>query len=139
MNTNEVGVALVHEVCPICGKPMNEHIIINQKLGLKIAQKVNNFNGKAIGISENACDECSKYKDKGIFIIEIDAEKCHVIDNKLNSKNIYRTGRYVCLNKDIELFKECKDFIITTANKVHYVYMDNIVYSKLGLDKLKEL
>lgn len=26
MSENEIGVALVHEICPICGKPMNEQI-----------------------------------------------------------------------------------------------------------------
>lgn len=25
MSKNKIGFALVHEICPICGKPMNEH------------------------------------------------------------------------------------------------------------------
>lgn len=26
MSENKIGFALVHEICPICGKPMNEQI-----------------------------------------------------------------------------------------------------------------
>ena len=28
MSENKTGFALVHEICPICGKPMNEQILI---------------------------------------------------------------------------------------------------------------
>ena len=134
---DKIGIALVHEVCPICGRPMNEQILMNSKLSVKLAKELNEANGKAIGISKDAYDECSKYKNKGIFIIEIDAEKSHTIDNKVYPRQIYRTGRIACLNKDFELFKDAKDFIITTANGVQYLYMDEIAYAKLGLDKSK--
>lgn len=29
MSENKIGVALVHEICPICGKSMNEQILMN--------------------------------------------------------------------------------------------------------------
>lgn len=29
MSENKIGFALVHEICPICGKPMNEQILMN--------------------------------------------------------------------------------------------------------------
>lgn len=34
MSENKIGFALVHEICPICGKPMNEQI--NMKLMIDI-------------------------------------------------------------------------------------------------------
>lgn len=33
MSENKIGVALVHEICPICGKAMNEQILINTAIG----------------------------------------------------------------------------------------------------------
>lgn len=36
MSNSDIGVAFVHEVCPICGKPMNESIIMNRKIGFYV-------------------------------------------------------------------------------------------------------
>lgn len=37
MSENKIGVALVHEICPICGKSMNEQILMNSVLNKKYA------------------------------------------------------------------------------------------------------
>lgn len=50
MSDNKLGVAIVHEVCPICGKPMNESIVINKRLTVKEAKKVEDMNHKAIDL-----------------------------------------------------------------------------------------
>lgn len=52
MSENKIGVALVHEICPICGKPMNEQILMNTVLSKKYAKEIENVNGKAIGYSK---------------------------------------------------------------------------------------
>lgn len=38
MSENKIGIALVHEICPICGKPMNEQILMNSVLSKKYAK-----------------------------------------------------------------------------------------------------
>lgn len=62
MSNSGIGVAIVHEVCPICGKPMNESILMNSKIGPKYAKEVEEANGKAIGYSRDACNQCSLMK-----------------------------------------------------------------------------
>lgn len=36
MSENKRSIALVHEICPICGKPMNEQILMNKDIIKKI-------------------------------------------------------------------------------------------------------
>lgn len=60
MSENKIGVALVHEICPICGKSMNEQILMNSVLSKKYAKEIENVHGKAIGYSKTACEDCSK-------------------------------------------------------------------------------
>lgn len=64
MSENKIGFALVHEICPICGKPMNEQILMNSVLSKKYAKEIENVHGKAIGYSKTACEDCSKYKEE---------------------------------------------------------------------------
>lgn len=47
MSENKIGFALVHEICPICGKPMNEQILMNSVLSKKYAKEIENVHGKA--------------------------------------------------------------------------------------------
>lgn len=54
MSENKIGFALVHEICPICGKPMNEQILMNSVLSKKYAKEIENVHGKAIGYSKTA-------------------------------------------------------------------------------------
>lgn len=75
MSENKIGVALVHEICPICGKPMNEQILMNTVLSKKYAKEIENVHGKAIGYSKTACEDCSKYKDEAVMCIAIDEAK----------------------------------------------------------------
>nr|DAR28993.1 MAG TPA: hypothetical protein [Crassvirales sp.] len=128
MSDIKIGTALVHEVCPICGKPMNKSIIINQKLTAKEAKKVEDLNGKAIGISRNACEDCLKFKDTAVFCIAIDKEK-----SELN--NFYRTGRISGISKNFKLFTEHPESIITTENGVSYCFMSEEFGECIGIFK----
>lgn len=38
----------------------------------KNAKAIDEANGKAIGYSKDACEECCKHKDDGVYIIAID-------------------------------------------------------------------
>lgn len=50
MSENKIGFALVHEICPICGKPMNEQILMNSVLSKKYAKEIEMFMVKLLDI-----------------------------------------------------------------------------------------
>lgn len=126
-NEDIIGVALVHYACPICGREIDDDnaILINQKLTKKAAEEVNELDGKCVGFSNKACDECTSRKDDCIYVIEIDEEK-----SKPN--NLCRTGKYWGVIKDFPLFVDHPEFILETDNGVKYCYMDNKVTKKIG-------
>lgn len=125
MSNSGIGVAIVHEVCPICGKPMNESILMNRKIGPKRAKQVEEAHGKTIGYSENACKDCASYKNDCVYVIEIDVDKSE-------SNNPYRTGKYWGIVKDFAFFVDHPEYIITTKNGVSFCFMDKEVTHKLG-------
>lgn len=128
MSDNKLGVAIVHEICPICGKPMNESIVINKRLTVKEAKKVEDMNHKAIGFSQNACDECLKYKDTAVFCIAIDCKKS-------TPKEPYRTGQLVGIRKDFELFINKPEFVHKTKNGVSFCFIDEDAGKEIGMFK----
>ena len=86
MKEDIFGVALVHELCVICAKEMNEQIVVNQELSERNAKNIKSMHNKAIGYSEEPCDECKEHMTKGFVLIGY--------DNKLTTEknNPYRTG-----------------------------------------------
>ena len=54
MSEYNLTTAIVHELCPICGRPMNESIVMNRRLTKKPSKKIEELNGKAIGFSKDA-------------------------------------------------------------------------------------
>lgn len=128
MPKNNLAIGIVHEICPICGKPMNETIIMNSKLTPKYAKQVEEFNGKAIGYSANACEECAKYKDICTFCVSIDVKRSE-------PNNPYRTGQIIGLNKDYIMFVEHPEFVLTTNNEVSFCFMDEELGKQLNIFK----
>lgn len=128
MSNSGIGVAIVHEVCPICGKPMNESIFMNSKIGPKYAKEVEEANGKAIGYSRDACKECLKYKDDAVFCIAID-------EAKSKPNNPYRTGQLVGVRKDFQLFIDKPEFILKTKNGVSYCFVEENTGKQIGFFK----
>lgn len=64
MSENKIGFALVHEICPICGKPMNEQILMNSVItwnGGLFEHKDNVLTGRYFGI----CNIWNHETDKG--------------------------------------------------------------------------
>lgn len=119
MSENKIGFALVHEICPICGKPMNEQILMNSVLSKKYAKEIENVHGKAIGYSKTACEDYSKYKD----------------ETKSEPNNPYRTGQVVGIRKDFQLFVDKPEFIIKTNNGVSYCFVEENVGKQIGFFK----
>lgn len=128
MSENKTGVALVHEICPICGKAMNEQILINTAISKKCAKEIEEANGKAIGYSRTACKDCSKYKDEAVMCIAID-------ETKSEPNNPYRTGQIVGVRKDFQLFVDKSEFIIKTENGVPYCFVEENVGKQIGFFK----
>lgn len=128
MSENKIGVALVHEICPICGKPINEQILMNKILSKKYAKEIENLHGKAIGYSRTACEDCSKYKDEAVMCIAID-------ETKSEPNNLYRTGQIVGIRKDFQLFIDKSEFIIKTENGVSYYFVEENVGKQIGFFK----
>lgn len=120
--------ALVHEVCPICCKDMNEQIIMNAIGGKKKAKAIDDANGKAIGYSHDACEECCKHKDDGVYVIAIDPTRS-------DDDGIYCTGQIACVNKNFQLFKDKADYILKTDNGVSFMFMEEEAGKLIGIFK----
>lgn len=131
MNDNKLGVALVKELCPVCGKEMDGPIIMNKRLTKPQKQKVEEMNGKVIGFANHCCEECSKYKDKAVFFISIDESK----SNSDSLKNLYRTGKISGIKKEADIIKQCKDYIVTIEDGTQIVFIDESIGKKLGIFK----
>lgn len=128
MSENKIGVALVHEICPICGKSMNEQILINTVLSKKFVKEIEEFNNKAIGYSKTACEDCLKYKDEVVMCIAIN-------EVKSEPNNPYRTGQVVGIRKDFQLFVDKPEFIIKTDNGVSYCFIEENAGKQIGFFK----
>lgn len=128
-----IGVALVHYACPICGREIDDDsaILMNQKLTKKAAKEINELNGKCVGFSNKACNECASHKDECIYVIEINEEQS-------TSTSPYRTGKYWGVVKNWALFIDHPEFILETDNGVKYCFMTKELTHKFGFyDKAK--
>lgn len=126
MKDSVIGTAVVHEICPICGKTMNEQIVMNRHLSMKAAREVNELNGKAIGYSKNACEECTKYKDEVVYIIGVDPKRSE-------ENNPYRTGQIVGIKNTCDFILDNYKYINKTANGVCFMFMEENVGIKIGI------
>ncbi len=86
MKENVLDIALVKEACPLCAKTEDGPIIMNSILTTDRAKKVEELNGKVIGMMDKPCSECQELMKQGILLIG-------VIDSKSNDHvNPYRSG-----------------------------------------------
>lgn len=129
--SKDLSAGIVYELCPICGKSVNSSIIINKILRPKYAKQIEELNGKAIGFSKDACEECSKHKDKCIYVISIDSSKS---DSK-SLEGLYRTGQIVGIRKDFQLFVDHPEIIITTDNGVQFCFIEEEAGKQIGFFK----
>lgn len=128
MKEKELGIALIHEICIVCGKETNEQIIMNQILSPKNAKDVKSMHKKAIGYSNEPCDECSELMTKGFIFIEYDKR---LTPDKTNP---YRTG-----NLWVITFDAVKRMNMNEATiKNGFAMIDSDTAEKIGLHKHKE-
>lgn len=126
MSKDNFAVGMVNYICPICGKIVDNAIIMNERLTKKAAEEVRKANGKTVGYSENACEECASYKDECVYVIEIDAKKSE-------PNNPYRTGMYWGIRKDFALFVDHPEYVLKTKNGVQFCFMDKEFAYQIGL------
>ena len=131
MNNGNLGVALVKELCPVCGKEIDGPIILNSILIENEAKKVKDLHNKVIGFANHCCEECSKYKDKAVFFVSIDESK----SSKDSLENIYRTGKISGIKKEADIIKSFKDYIITIEDGTQLIFIDEEFGKKLGVFK----
>lgn len=127
--SEDVGVALAKELCPICAKEIEGPIVMGTVLSKKNAQKVNEMNGKVIGWSPKPCPECQKFIDDGIFfVIGIDIEK------STDEEGLYRSGHLVGLKSDCDFVKSLSE----KEKEHHAIYMDFREMIRCGMIDLEE-
>ena len=130
-NEPNIGVALVKELCPVCGKPMDGPIVMNKRLTKPQKKKVEDMNGKVIGFADYCCEECTKYKDNVVFFIGIDELK----SSPKSLEDMYRTGQISGVKKDAEVIDIVKDYIITWKDETKLIFMDEKVGKTIGVFK----
>ena len=126
MSKDNFAVGMVNYICPICGKVVDNAIIMNKRLIKKAAEEVRKADGKTVGYSENACKECASHKDECVYIVEIDAEKSE-------PNNPYRTGMYWGVRKDFALFVDHPEGILKTKDGVQFYFMNKEFANQIGL------
>lgn len=121
MENKNLEVVLAKELCPICGKEMDGPIIMNSVLTPSAAKKVKNLHGKVIGFSENACKECSKYKDDVVYLIGIDSS----LSDTKSLEGLYRTGDILGVKReDSFIVGIAPKYILKTKNGVSFMFLD---------------
>ena len=130
-NEPNIGVALVKELCPVCGKPMDGPIVMNKRLTKPQKKKVEDMNGKVIGFADHCCEECTKYKDNVVFFIGINESK----SSPKSLEDMYRTGQISGVKKDAEVIDIVKDYIITWKDETKLIFMDEKVGKAIGVFK----
>lgn len=129
--SKDLSAGIVYELCPICGKNANSSIIMNKVLRPKYAKQIEKLNGKAIGFSKDACEECTKHKDECIYVIGIDPDKS---DNS-SMQGLYRTGQIVGIRKDFPLFIDHPEMIFKTSNGVQFCFIEKEAGKQIGFFK----
>ena len=126
---NEIGVALVKEACPGCLTEMDGGLIMNRKIGNKAANKrLNDMNGKVVGIADHFCEECEEWSKKGIIIITVDEKKTDDISNP------WRTGGFFVLKDDyIKKLMDESPALLERTLKHRMCYMPHEVAEGIGL------
>lgn len=126
--SEDFGIALAKELCPICAKEIDGPILIGKVLSKKNAQKVNEMNGKVIGWSSKLCPDCQKHIDNGVFfVIGIDVEKS-------NNDGLYRSGHIVGLKSDSDFVKS----LTKEQRKHNAIYMDFREMIRCGMIDIEE-
>tara|TARA_B110000503_G_C7132385_1_gene407351 strand:- start:615 stop:1049 length:435 start_codon:yes stop_codon:yes gene_type:complete len=84
----KLGIALVHQLCPVCTKEMDSSILMNTKLSEKEAESIERLDG-TIKWSKDWCKVCEDMKTKGFILIGAVEAKTDDATNPYRSGNIW--------------------------------------------------
>lgn len=118
-------IALTKEACLACGKLIDGPIIMNSILTKKEANKVKEIHDKCIGYAEDLCNDCKELCNKGLLIIEIDADKSE-------PNNPYRSGKLFVLDNNSDFVKSIDEKFIINKKGNKFIFMDKEVTKQLG-------
>ena len=90
----KIGVAIVHELCPICTRETDESLFVNTKLTEKDAEEVKKMDGQIVW-SKTFCKECQDMKARGFILIGAVEEKTE------DTTNPYRSGNIWCVEQEV--------------------------------------
>lgn len=129
---SELGVAIVHKACPICGKvneSESEILVSTKPHNKKCNSEVSALNNKVVGFSKKPCKTCQEYLDKGaFFIIGVIEEKCE------EGQPPYRSGDLFGITKTSDFYKNLPD----EYKKKDAMFMDVKLMKQIGLIKDKQ-
>ena len=123
---DDLGIALVKEICPICCKEQDGPMLMGTTFSKKKAEEINKLHGKVIGCSKKPCPECQSWIDKGaIFIIGINIEKTEDMNNP------YRSGHIIGIKRDSDFIQQLPEEYKTK----NAIFMDYKQMITVGLIK----
>lgn len=127
-NQNHIGVGMIKEHCPACGKVFESGIAISKKIfkSEKGKEKFEKELQNPIGISNELCPECKEHAKNGIIFIGIDEEKTK------DMKNPWRTGLFAVVEENA-VKKFMKEPMLSQLLKVRMCYIEQQVAENLGL------
>ena len=125
---NNFEVALAKEACLACGKLIDGPIIMNTKLTKKESNKIKEIHNKCIGYAEDLCNDCKELCNKGLLIIEIDADKSE-------PNNPYRTGKIFVIDNESDFVKNLNPKFIINRNGNKFIFIDKRASIEIGLYK----
>lgn len=132
-----LGVALVKELCPICGKEMDGTIIMNKWLSKPNKKKIESMHNKVIGFANHCCEECAKHKDKVMYFIGVDWDKSIKNEDYEVTKieNFYRTGNICGVKKDSPFVNSVREnkLSITLKDNTEVCFIDDLKAKELEL------
>jgi hypothetical protein len=94
MTDKHLDMAMVHKLCPVCTRKVEEHILMDTKFRSSPGKLEAELHNKAIGIADTMCNDCKEAIGEGIYLIEIDAAKSE------DTRNPWRTGNIAGVSRE---------------------------------------
>lgn len=87
-------VALVKEICPVCGVAHNGPIVMNTLLTEAKAAEVKKMHQQVVGVADQPCESCKEYMKQGVILLTVDESKT------TDHRNPWRTGGFIVVSED---------------------------------------
>jgi hypothetical protein len=129
MNKDEIGVALVKRLCPVCCEKHDGGIVMNTIISKYETARVEKLHQQVVGFLDKPCKNCEK--EGFIHLVGIIPEKS---DTSLaNGSGVYRAGMGAAIRKEVfyEVFEGLADSLKNQINKNNWCFVDKKVIEHL--------